>query len=200
MFCDLVSSWPRARSHTRASCAIRTALALSYAGASAQLRCDRATLRRYVNEQLTLCREHDGETLLAWADAFDEPARALVALQQAYGHWQASGARLWQSHQLVLVAEVHLQLGPIDESIEAIDGAEAFFEPNGECLLAAELLRLRCELSLRKESPDLAAAWSGLRRALALASSQGDVLIEQRTQRSLRKLAKLEAAAAREVN
>ena len=153
------------RSRTRACwCATRTVSCSRSAtpAATSQLRGDRAARcaatpaksSRSAATTASVCGTPTPR-LVAWADAIDgDPQARLAALEQGFANWRASGAGLWRSQQLVLLAEVHLLLGQVSEGMQVISNTEVLFQPSGECLLAAELLRLRGELSLRKDPPD----------------------------------------------
>jgi predicted ATPase len=64
--------------------------------------------------------------------------------------YQATGAELWRPYWLALLAEACGKAGKGEEGLTALAEALAMVDNNGERMMAAELYRLKGELTLQK--------------------------------------------------
>jgi class 3 adenylate cyclase/predicted ATPase len=171
------------------------AFAFGFAGACAALSDDRARVAEYASEVIALSKEHgfalwlaEGEILQGWAEATELGLeRALERLQRGLELWEATGARLWHTHQLAMQTELLLTLGHTREAAHVLERAERLAADGGEQFLAPELLRLRGELALLDE-PDQNTAREIFESALELAQTQGAGLFERKVRASLLQL------------
>ena len=170
-------------------------LAVGFATSCAQMRGDLELVRRYARETSALAEEQgsvlwaaQGKILSAYCDALaGDVERGSAAMHEGLQAWNAIGARLWHTHQLALLAEVHLKSGRVTEGLLVIERAQALADQQGERFYGAELLRLRAELELARQPADSVAARTHLVRALELAHEQGARLFEQRALRAARR-------------
>lgn len=171
-------------------------LAVGFAASCAQMRGDYAHVRQYAAEVSVLARQHgfnmwvaEGKILLSYCDALEgDVVHASARMEEGLAAWSASGARLWHTHQLALLAEVHMQSGRAEQGLALILRAQALADQQGERFYSAELMRLRSELELQVQPGDVATARAHLAEAVELAHVQGALLFEQRARSTARRM------------
>jgi predicted ATPase len=110
---------------------------------------------------IALCTEHGFANFLGqitahygWALAEQgELDEGITQIQEGLAACRATGARLFMSHFLLLLAEAYMKAEQCDMGLRAVSGALDVVRQNGEHLSEAELYRLKGELTLQKLSP-----------------------------------------------
>ena len=102
--------------------------------------------------------------------------------------WRATGAAFLSTYYLGLMAEAHLRAGQIAEGHDTLDEATAFAERSGEAIFGAELRRVRGELLLKEQAPDVDRVERAFVDALEFARRQGGRWLELRAATSLARL------------
>jgi predicted ATPase len=148
------------------------------------------------NESATISGEHGFpyflaycDVLLGWVaahrghgtDGIDRMRRGIAAAT-------ATGARLWESFFLGLVAEALALASEVDQGIAELDQALARSTLSGVKWADAELHRLRGALICRLARPDPDGAERSFRAALSIAREQGTKGFELRAATSLARL------------
>jgi class 3 adenylate cyclase/predicted ATPase len=138
-------------------------------------------VERLANENATISEEHGFpyflaycDVLLGWvaahrghgADGIDRMRRGIAAAT-------ATGARLWESFFLGLVAEASALASELDQGIAELDQALARSTLSGVKWADAELHRLRGALICRLARPDPDGAERSFHAALSIAREQG---------------------------
>src|SRR5262249_24835730 len=77
----------------------------------------------------------------------------ITQIRQGLAACRATGARLFMSHFLALLAEAHTKAGQCEMGLRAVTEALDVVHQNGEDISEAELYRLKGELTLQKLSP-----------------------------------------------
>jgi class 3 adenylate cyclase/predicted ATPase len=91
-----------------------------------------------------------GNIIRAWALAEQGGAEEGIAqMRQGMAAWQGTGAEMWQSHFLALLAEMYGKMGQVEEGFAALTEALAHIDRTGERYYEAEVYRLYGELALR---------------------------------------------------
>jgi predicted ATPase len=106
-----------------------------------------------------------------WAIAESgDPARGIAQIGRAREALDAAGSSL-RVHLDVVRAQCHLQLGQIEEGLEAVSAALVYMEASEERVFAAEINRLKGEL-LARDGAHGEEAGAAFRTAIAIAQSQ----------------------------
>jgi len=106
---------------------------------------------------ITLCNEQGFSSLLAaaivrrgWALAEQGQGKeGIVQIRQGLAAYRATGAELWRSRHLALLAEAYGKAGQAEEGLTALAEALDAVDRTGERMYEAELYRLKGELSLK---------------------------------------------------
>ena len=124
-----------------------------------------------------------------WALAHLRQAEQGVAqIREGLAMTSASGAELWRTYHLAQLAEACGKAGRVDEGLEAIAKALDVVQEQGERWWEAEILRLRGELLLKRNPPELADAQTSFQQAIEIARQQGAKSLELRATMSLARL------------
>ena len=127
--------------------------------------------------------------LRGWALA-EEGQRedGIARMRQGLADLRATGAGLWRSSFLALLAEAHGRAGRPEEGLRALDEALTTAAKNDERAHEAELHRLRGELLLAAGPANGQKAEACLHRALEVARDQKAKSLELRAATSLARL------------
>lgn len=124
-----------------------------------------------------------------WASAMQGEGEAgLMPMRQALGAVLATGQTLARPFCLVLLAEVAVQVGQIEEGLRLVAEALAAFEQSGRGDLLAEAYRLQGVLLLHQPVTDAVHAEVCFQQALAIARRQQAKSWELRAATSLSRL------------
>jgi len=94
-----------------------------------------------------------GSTIWGWALAEQGQVEGgITQIRQGIAAWQGTGAEMWRSHFLALLAEMYEKVGQKEEGFIALTEALAVVDKTGERYYAAELYRLKGELTLAQSS------------------------------------------------
>jgi predicted ATPase len=74
----------------------------------------------------------------------------LAQMRQGLAAWRATGAEMWRSHFLALLAGVYGKVGQIEEGLAVLAEALDFVRQTGERYCEAELYRLKGTLTLKQ--------------------------------------------------
>jgi predicted ATPase len=125
-----------------------------------------------------------GSIIRGWALAMQGYGMEGIAqMQQGLADWRATGAELARPLYTALLAEAYKNVADPAAGLRVLDEALALVHTNGECLLEAELHRLRGELLGQQGTQDQAE--ESLGRALAIARHQQAKALELRAAISL---------------
>jgi tetratricopeptide (TPR) repeat protein len=160
-----------------------SAFALYHVALGCQYRGDAASTLELAERCLALSSEHrfrlwQGTSALLrnWALAgLGWAQQGLALMRQGLEHWRASGIRAGQSHNLGMLAEIHLWRGQPQQALEVLDRTLAHL--GEERLYESALHRLRGE-SLRALGREQEADAS-FRCALEVAREQGALMFER---------------------
>jgi predicted ATPase len=113
---------------------------------------------------------------------------AIVQLHQGLSAYRATGAELFRTYWLALLAEVYGTVGQTAEGLRMLGEALAVVDKSGEHQWEAELYRLQGELLLKQAIPDAQQAETCIRQALDVAQRQGAKSLGLRAAMSLARL------------
>jgi predicted ATPase len=204
--CLAIASWPLGEI-THAASLFESAqarmAAITHAGTLANgrqhsalfqlMRRDRARAAQSASELVRLAREHD----LAMFRAFAVFLEGWTASDQSRGlQGMRRGADLLREQKVLLFdgllkiaqAEAEAGAGDPDRAVAIVNEALATVEATGYRAFEAELNRVRGELLIRREAPDIAVAEQALQSAVAVARLQKTQSFELRAALSLAKL------------
>jgi class 3 adenylate cyclase/predicted ATPase len=125
-----------------------------------QLRRDRALTQEWAEAAITLAHEHGfpqwvalGTILRGWALAEQgQSEEGLTQIRQGLATNQATGAGIFHSYFLVLLAEAYGKAGQAEDGLAALTEALTVADNSGERFYEAELYRLKGELTLQQSS------------------------------------------------
>ena len=170
------------------------AYALNFASWLSYMQNEPEKTRIYAQEEIDISTEHEffwlhkGKLLLGWAIAqSDDPQKIKEGhsmVKNGFHAYKEPGARLGQTLQIAIDADICLRLGQTDEGLDIIDNGMLAVEQTGEVFWHAELLRLKAEF-LKQTEPDKALAC--YQEAINIAEQQGATGLVQRVQESLNK-------------
>jgi predicted ATPase len=130
-----------------------------------------------------------GQIVQGWVAARNGEAMAgITCIREGLAQAEATGARIFDSYHLALLAEALALTGEVDEGIASLDEALAKSAASGQKGTDVEIRRLRGELVLQLPRPDPAQAEASFRTALAIAREQGTRGYELRAATSLARL------------
>jgi predicted ATPase len=161
-----------------------------------QIATDHRSLRLRAKELIGLTEEHGFPYWLAYArvlygwthtqEASEQEGSAQML--QAFGEYQATGARLYMPYFTALLAPVGAVRGETAEELQLLTDAIARVNETGERWFEAELYRLHGEALLHLSEPDQAGAEAALSETLVSARRQDTRLWELRAATSLARL------------
>lgn len=179
-----------------------SATALVYATELRLLRREAQQTRELVEAILALATEHGFPFWLTWGTilsgwALAEQGRAadgIARMQQGMSAFRATGAELWRTHFLALLAEAYARAGRAEAGLKTLAEALAVVERTQERVFEAELHRLKGELTLLQASREGAGAGGRndaeacFLQAIAIARRQGARSLELRAAMALSRL------------
>jgi predicted ATPase len=133
---------------------------------------------------------HQGWALAAQGQG----GEGIAQIRQGLAVWRATGAELWWSYFLGMLAEAHEKGGEAEEGLRVLAEALAMADKSGERFWEAELYRLKGELTLAQSSGQGLAssvqkeAEECFRKAVAIARRQSAKSLELRAVMSLSRL------------
>jgi len=168
--------------------------ALAFGAVFEQLQDEPAAVMPLAAEAVALSQEHDlptwladGQMLRGWARARLGDADGLVELTHGLDAWDALGAKLWRTHQLVLLADAAIGVGDLSRAEGALEQSARVSQQTGEVYYNAEAERMRGLLSLRSGGGS-ATARGHFERAAVLAEQNGSMGLHARARESLAQL------------
>lgn len=174
--CERALSRARATGHTHS-----LGFALAFAGVFEQMAGDLDATLALADELIEHSTAHDhptwladGDMLRGWALARRGDPEGLSQLQRGLDAWDALGARLWRTHQLVLLADACLTLGDLPGAQRALCESAEVSAETGEVYYNAEAERLRAKVLLQVGEPDAREmAREHLAQGIGLAEANG---------------------------
>jgi class 3 adenylate cyclase/predicted ATPase len=156
------------------------ALALVWTAWLHQFRREPQAARRHAEAAIALCAEQGfpmfmsmGAILRGWALVQEgRGEEGSAQMRQGLADLRATGAGLWQPTFLSLIAEADGRIGQTERGLEVLGEAMTFVDRNEERFYEAELHRLKGELLLVSNPPDLSGAERCFRIALGIAERQ----------------------------
>ena len=128
-------------------------------------------------------------TLQGWAQAQrGQPEEGIALIQRGIVAYRAQGAVLTCTYMLGMLAESYGQARDIENALKTIAEALDLARSHDERWWEAELYRLRAELRLQREGPDITQATTDLQRALTAAREQKAKSLELRAATSFARL------------
>jgi predicted ATPase/class 3 adenylate cyclase len=133
-----------------------------------------------------------GTVTQGWALAAQGQVKEGIALlRQGLRASQATGAALFRTHNLALLAEAHQRAGQSEEGLGTLAQALAIVDQNEECFYQAELHRLKGDLLLQKGGSETEAKQC-FQKAIDVSQHQGAKSLELRATTSLCRLLQLQ--------
>lgn len=130
-----------------------------------------------------------GIILLGWAMAEQGQGKeGIEQMRQGLASWQATGAELYRSYWLALLAEAYGKVGQTEEGLTVLAEALDAAHKNGERYNEAELYRLKGELLLALSAENQSEAEVCFRQAIDIARQQSAKYLELRAVISLSRL------------
>jgi class 3 adenylate cyclase/predicted ATPase len=115
-----------------------------------------------------------------------QQTEGIAQIRSGLADWNATGARLTETHWLGFIAEAHIRAGQFDDAITALDRAAETAAVTGECHCQAELDRLRGVVLVQTGERTEAASW--FQQAIDTARKQQAKSLELRGTTSLGRL------------
>ncbi len=115
-----------------------------------------------------------------------QQTEGIAQIRTGLADWNATGARLTETHWLGFIAEAHIRAGQFDDAITALDRAAETAAVTGECHYQAELDRLRGVVLAQTGERTEAASW--FQQAIDTARRQQAKSLELRGTTSLGRL------------
>ncbi len=148
----------------------------------------------YAQEEIDLSIEHEffwlhkGKLLLGWAMAQSDDKEKIKQghemVKNGFHAYKEPGARLGQTLQMAIDADICLRQGDLDEGLDIIDNALHAVDSTGEVFWHAELLRIKAEI-LKDVKPEEAAEC--YQQAVTIAEQQAAAGLMQRVKQSMEK-------------
>jgi predicted ATPase len=172
------------------------AFALAFAAWLHQLRREGQAAQEWAEAAIALATDQGfpfweswGTVLRGWALAEQgQSAEGIAQMGQGIAAWRATGAELQRPYYLALLAEAYGKAGQAEEGLSVLAEALTAVHKTGERQYEAELYRLKGELLLKQDIPDVQEAESCLRQAVAVAYQQQAKSLELRAAMSLSRL------------
>lgn len=153
-----------------------------------------AKTKLYAQEEIDVSIKHEffwlhkGRLLLGWAiaqsDNPDDIEEGHNLIKNGFHAYKEPGARLGQTLQMAIDANICLRKGTLNEGLEIIEDGLQAVEDTGEVFWHAELLRLKAEMLTQSNTAD---AMECFQLALTVAEQQGATSLVQRVTESLEK-------------
>ena len=155
---------------------------------------DNAVLGEWVDQLVAVTTEQgfphwgsQGTILRGWVKAKNgDVAEGISFMRSGSATYRATGAELWMTHHIALLARAHEIVGQVEGGLALLGEALQIVERTGERWFAAELNRHKGELLVRRGHAE--AAEELYYRALSIAEEQGAKLWELRAAASLARL------------
>jgi predicted ATPase/class 3 adenylate cyclase len=165
------------------------AVALDYVTMLHQFRRDKPAAHEQTDAAISLCTEQGFAYYLAWARLMQgwsltlpgQGEAGIPQMRDGLEALRATGGQLRLPYYLSLMAEAYGQAGQIEEGLSLLDEALALVEKTGERWRMAELYRLKGDLLLQQDVPDVSQAEGYFHQALDLARHQQAKALELRT-------------------
>jgi predicted ATPase len=174
------------------------ALALCFAAILRQYRREGPAAQGNAEAMIAIATEHglslwlaNGRIMRGWALAEQgKMSSGIAQLQEGLSAFLATGAEIYQTYHLALLAEAVGREGRIEEGLGLIAESLVLMEGTGEAFHGAELHRLQGEFLLRQDTAKGASreAEACFHRALAIAQRQQAKSLELRAAMSLTRL------------
>jgi class 3 adenylate cyclase/predicted ATPase len=140
-----------------------------------------AAVENYATEIIHLCEENGfefwvscGQILAGWAKIYlGAREQGVEQFRSGLAAWRDRGAGIWVHYYLGREAEALLENGETDLALSKVDEALAISATSGERWSLAELLRIKANIFLCQNPPDMAAAETLLLEAMKVARLQG---------------------------
>ena len=130
-----------------------------------------------------------GIILLGWALAEQgQGEEGIAQMRQGLASWQATGAELYRSYWLALLAEAYGKTGQVEEGLAVLAEALDIVHKNGERYYEAEIYRLKGGLLLARSTENQKDSETCFRQAIDIASQQSARSLELRAVMSLSRL------------
>jgi len=152
-----------------------------------QFRGEAAVVLSQANAAIALCEEHEfvhylamASILRGWATAHQgEFERGVAEIQEGLENERATGALLYETYSLGLLADAYMKNGYYERALEFLDQALLRLDANSERFYAAEIYRLLGEAHLRSHQ-DLDHAENYFCKGLKIAREQNAKSLELR--------------------
>jgi len=168
------------------------AYALNFSSWLSYMQGDIEKTKLYAQEEIDISIKHEffwlhkGRLLLGWAiaqsDNLDDVDEGHNLIKNGFHAYKEPGARLGQTLQIAIDANICLRKGTLNEGLEIIENGLQAVEETGEVFWHAELLRLKAEM-LALSNPD--AAFEIYQHALTVAQQQAAQGLVERINASL---------------
>jgi class 3 adenylate cyclase/predicted ATPase len=171
-----------------------TAFAPSFAAVLHNWRGEFAVARMRAEMAIEVARTHRMSALFGHATVcrgfalvgLGQQTEGIAQIRTGLADWNATGARLTETHWLGFIAEAHIRAGQFDDAITALDRAAETAAVTGECHYQAELDRLRGVVLAQTGERTEAASW--FQQAIDTARRQQAKSLELRGTTSLGRL------------
>src|SRR5262245_16043847 len=168
--------------------------ALTFAAELHNLRREFDLAHRRAEAAIDIAREHRMSARLGHATicrgyalvGLGRQAEGITQIHSGLAAWRVTGGRLFDTQWLGFLAETHLQVGQLTDSLKTLDLAAQTAAATGECHYQAELHRLRGIVLVKTGAEAEAASW--LEQAIKCAHSQQAKSLELRAATSLARL------------
>lgn len=173
------------------------ALALHFAAMLQQYRREAPAVQESAEAVSAVATEHglslwlaNGQIMRGWALSEQGATGGSAELRQGLAAFVGTGAEIYRTYFLALLAEALAREGHVDEGLGALAEALALMHSTGEAFHGAELHRLQGEFLLRKAATEIACREAEVcfRRALTVARRQQAKSLELRAAMSLTRL------------
>jgi tetratricopeptide (TPR) repeat protein len=172
------------------------ALALTYASSSACAAGDFAEGERRARESIAISEAHgfideglNARLNLAMAIGWQgRPAEAVAMIEPALEAQRANGHRLMVAFFIGQLATFHAALGRLERALSTIDAAIGQAVSCDDLYYLSGLHRTRAEILLKFPDADVDLVAADLRRAVAIAQSQGAAALEAQARSRLKRL------------
>jgi predicted ATPase len=145
---------------------------------------------------IALCAEHEFPDWLAMATSLRGWAMAeqghneegIAQIYEGLAAYRALGAELYRPYSLTLLAEACMEMGRLDDGLNALTEALAAADEHENRIHEPEIHRLKGELRLKQDDSNTAEAQSCFERAIEIARKQSAKSLELRATTSLARL------------
>jgi predicted ATPase len=159
---------------------------------------DEYAVEKHADASIIILKEHAFEFFLemakiafGWAKVKQGRLQEGISqIEQGLDSWRKTGAELFSSYWLAILAESYFKVGETERAISMIDEALEFSKNNSELFYEGELNRLQGEFLLALTPNDQTEAESSFRRAIDISRNQRAKSLELRAITSLGRLLK----------